>query len=60
MFFKNNNLNQLSESEIREISGGAFNYFAYAMGYIVGTAQAAIGGAYQQGYDEAKNNCDCK
>lgn len=58
MFIKNKYLNELSKSEIRDLSGG--NYFAYAMGYIVGTAQAAIEGAYQQGYDEGQDNCDCK
>jgi len=54
-----NKLIELSIVESKQISGGT-NYFAYAMGYIVGRAAAAVKGAYSRGYDAAKENCECK
>lgn len=59
MNFKTSNFNELNKSETKKISGGTFNYFAYAMGYVVGTAVAVVEGAYASGYDAAQNNCEC-
>lgn len=53
-----NNLIELNKVEYVQISGGT-NYFAYAMGYIVGRAVAAYKGAYQDGYDSAQDKCEC-
>lgn len=53
-------LKELNQSEIKRTSGGTFNYFAYAMGYVVGTAVAVVEGAYASGYDAAENNCECE
>jgi hypothetical protein len=59
MKFKTTHLNELSLSENKATNGGTFNYFAYAMGYIVGTAVATVQGAYASGYDAAEDNCEC-
>lgn len=50
-------LNELKQSELKRTSGG--NIFAYAVGYLVGTAQSVLEGAYARGYDGAQNNCGC-
>lgn len=59
MNLKISNLQELNQSEIKQTSGGTFNYFGYAMGYIAGTAVAIVKGAYASGYDSAQNNCEC-
>jgi hypothetical protein len=51
-------LNELTDSQSKQISGG--NPFAYAVGYVVATAQKVFEGAYASGYDEAQNNCECQ
>jgi len=53
-----NKLIELSIVESKQISGGT-NYFAYAMGYIVGRAISTYKGAYQDGYDSAQDQCEC-
>lgn len=55
----NLNLKELNPSDLRKTYGGTFNFFAYAMGYVVGTVEAIIVGAYESGYDAAQNNCEC-
>lgn len=52
-------VHELSQSSLRQISGGTFNYFAYAMGYVTGRAIAMVKGAYAIGYDSGKKECEC-
>ena len=59
MYLDNSHLKELDPLEMNKTSGGTFNYFSYAMGYIVGTAVAVVEGAYASGYDAAQDNCEC-
>jgi bacteriocin-like protein len=56
---KSLHINELNQLELKQISGGTFNYFGYAMGYLVGKAVATVKGAYASGHDAAQNNCEC-
>lgn len=60
MNLKHLGLKQLNHSEIKQTNGGTFNYFGYAMGYLVGKAVAIVEGAYASGYDSAQQNCECE
>lgn len=57
---KSLHIHELNQLELKQISGGTFNYFAYAMGYVTGRAIATIKGAYAMGEDAGKNECECK
>lgn len=52
-------LREMNHCEMKTTNGGTFNFFAYAMGYAIGTAVAIVEGAYSSGYDSAQNNCEC-
>ncbi|MCC5904986.1 MAG: hypothetical protein JJU13_02150 [Balneolaceae bacterium] len=53
-------LSELSHIELKQTSGGTFNYLAYAMGYVTGRAVAMVRGAYAMGNDAGQNECECQ